>query len=53
VANTGDTVKKGQTLGYVEQLGTFVEVKVRVAAWGVLCGVVWGGVGGGGLYCVV
>lgn len=29
VANVGDTVKKGQTLGYVEQLGTFVEVKVR------------------------
>jgi hypothetical protein len=28
VANTGDQVKKGQTLGYVEQLGTFVEVKV-------------------------
>lgn len=28
VANVGDTVKKGQTLGYVEQLGTFVEVKV-------------------------
>lgn len=28
VANVGDQVKKGQTLGYVEQLGTFVEVKV-------------------------
>lgn len=27
VANTGDQVKKGQTLGYIEQLGTFVEVK--------------------------
>lgn len=31
VANTGDTVKKGQTLGYVEQLGTFVEVKAPQA----------------------
>jgi biotin carboxyl carrier protein len=30
LANVGDTVKKGQTLGYVEQLGTFVDVKVRV-----------------------
>ncbi|KAF6251305.1 hypothetical protein COO60DRAFT_1561489 [Scenedesmus sp. NREL 46B-D3] len=27
VANVGDRVKKGATLGYVEQLGTFVEVK--------------------------
>jgi biotin carboxyl carrier protein len=25
----GDRVKKGATLGYIEQLGTFVEVKVR------------------------
>jgi biotin carboxyl carrier protein len=32
VANVGDTVKKGQTLGYVEQLGTFVDVKVSGAA---------------------
>lgn len=39
VANTGDTVKKGQTLGYVEQLGTFVEVKVCDAmGCCVLCG---------------
>lgn len=30
VANEGDQVKKGQTLGYVEQLGTFVEIKVRI-----------------------
>jgi biotin carboxyl carrier protein len=30
VANEGDSVKKGQTLGYVEQLGTFVDVKVGV-----------------------
>lgn len=28
VADVGDQVKKGQTLGYVEQLGTFVEIKV-------------------------
>uniref|UniRef100_A0A383VZ78 Lipoyl-binding domain-containing protein n=1 Tax=Tetradesmus obliquus TaxID=3088 RepID=A0A383VZ78_TETOB len=27
VANVGDRVKKGATLGYIEQLGTFVEVK--------------------------
>eukprot|EP00878_Enallax_costatus_P008221 GHUV01008594.1.p1 GENE.GHUV01008594.1~~GHUV01008594.1.p1 ORF type:complete len:172 (+),score=39.12 GHUV01008594.1:29-517(+) len=27
VANVGDQIRKGQTLGYVEQLGTFVEVK--------------------------
>jgi hypothetical protein len=25
----GDKVKKGQTVGYVEQLGTFVAVEVR------------------------
>ncbi|KAF8058871.1 APX6 [Scenedesmus sp. PABB004] len=31
VANVGDTVKKGQTLGYVEQLGTFVELKAPQA----------------------
>jgi len=31
VANVGDTVKKGQTLGYVEQLGTFVDVKAPQA----------------------
>ncbi|WIA39520.1 hypothetical protein OEZ86_005611 [Tetradesmus obliquus] len=31
IANVGDTVKKGQTLGYVEQLGTFVEVKAPQA----------------------
>lgn len=31
VANVGDTIKKGQTLGYVEQLGTFVEVKAPQA----------------------
>jgi hypothetical protein len=28
----GDRVKKGATLGYIEQLGTFVEVKVRCSA---------------------
>lgn len=39
VANVGDTVKKGQTLGYVEQLGTFVDVKVG-GRWCVL----WRGV---------
>jgi hypothetical protein len=33
LANVGDTVKKGQTLGYVEQLGTFVDVKVCVCVW--------------------
>jgi hypothetical protein len=33
VANVGDTVKRGQTLGYVEQLGTFVEVKVSRCCW--------------------
>jgi hypothetical protein len=37
LANVGDTVKKGQTLGYVEQLGTFVDVKVCVC----VCGSVW------------
>eukprot|EP00879_Flechtneria_rotunda_P002262 GHRR01002452.1.p1 GENE.GHRR01002452.1~~GHRR01002452.1.p1 ORF type:complete len:238 (+),score=90.96 GHRR01002452.1:218-931(+) len=31
VANVGDQVKKGQTLGYVEQLGTFVEIKAPQA----------------------
>lgn len=31
LANVGDTVKKGQTLGYVEQLGTFVDVKAPQA----------------------
>eukprot|EP00775_Hariotina_reticulata_P000795 gene795-1109_t len=31
VANVGDQVKRGQTLGYVEQLGTFVEVKAPQA----------------------
>lgn len=31
VANVGDQVKKGQTLGYIEQLGTFVEVKAPQA----------------------
>lgn len=31
VANVGDQVKKGSTLGYVEQLGTFVEVKAPQA----------------------
>ena len=36
----GDQVKKGQLLGYVEQLGTFVAVEVRGAK---------GGGGGGGL----
>lgn len=31
IANVGDQVKKGQTLGYVEQLGTFVEIKAPQA----------------------
>ncbi|KAF6253226.1 hypothetical protein COO60DRAFT_1703906 [Scenedesmus sp. NREL 46B-D3] len=31
IANVGDQVKKGQPLGYVEQLGTFVEVKAPQA----------------------
>eukprot|EP00882_Tetradesmus_deserticola_P005357 GHRQ01005637.1.p1 GENE.GHRQ01005637.1~~GHRQ01005637.1.p1 ORF type:complete len:237 (+),score=98.55 GHRQ01005637.1:264-974(+) len=31
IANVGDQVKKGQALGYVEQLGTFVEVKAPQA----------------------
>lgn len=44
VANVGDTVKKGQTLGYVEQLGTFVDVKVG-ARWCVF----WRGISGPGL----
>jgi hypothetical protein len=32
VPQVGDRVKKGATLGYIEQLGTFVEVKVRCNA---------------------